>query len=334
MITTLTTANQSGATPLTTDSKHLLDVDSLSTEQIQNLRSLAIEFRQLRASRPFKSDSLRGGSVYTLFFENSTRTRVSFEHAGKALGADVINISASTSSVNKGESLLNTVLTLDAMGIDALIVRHPHSGAPHFIARHVNAVVINAGDGAHGHPTQALLDVLTLQDHLGNLKGAKLALIGDILYSRVARSDIIAFRKMGVEIAIAGPPTLLPPGWTPGPNSLGVPDTEVTVYESVEDAIRDADAIMCLRLQLERQTSGLLPDVNEYSRVWGINAQRVALAKPGAPVMHPGPMNEGLEISTDIAHGALSLVENQVENGVAMRMAVLEHYCGPTREMS
>ena len=333
MITTLTTANQSGATPLTTDSKHLLDVDSLSTEQIQNLRSRAIEFRQLRASRPFKSDSLRGGSVYTLFFENSTRTRVSFEHAGKALGADVINISASTSSVNKGESLLNTVLTLDAMGIDALIVRHPHSGAPHFIARHVNAVVINAGDGAHGHPTQALLDVLTLQDHLGNLKGAKLALIGDILYSRVARSDIIAFRKMGVEIAIAGPPTLLPPGWTPGPNSLGVPDTEVTVYESVEDAIRDADAIMCLRLQLERQTSGLLPDVNEYSRVWGINAQRVALAKPGAPVMHPGPMNEGLEISTDIAHGALSLVENQVENGVAMRMAVLEHYCGPTREM-
>ena len=333
MITTLTTANQSSATPLTTDSKHLLDVDSLSTEQIQNLRSRAIEFRQLRASRPFKSDSLRGGSVYTLFFENSTRTRVSFEHAGKALGADVINISASTSSVNKGESLLNTVLTLDAMGIDALIVRHPHSGAPHFIARHVNAVVINAGDGAHGHPTQALLDVLTLQDHLGNLKGAKLALIGDILYSRVARSDIIAFRKMGVEIAIAGPPTLLPPGWTPGANSLGIPDTEVTVYESVEDAIRDADAIMCLRLQLERQTSGLLPDVNEYSRVWGINAQRVALAKPGAPVMHPGPMNEGLEISTDIAHGALSLVENQVENGVAMRMAVLEHYCGPTREI-
>ena len=294
MITTLTTANQSGATPLTTDSKHLLDVDSLSTEQIQNLRSRAIEFRQLRASRPFKSDSLRGGSVYTLFFENSTRTRVSFEHAGKALGADVINISASTSSVNKGESLLNTILTLDAMGIDALIVRHPHSGAPHFIARHVNAAVINAGDGAHGHPTQALLDVLTLQDHLGNLKGAKLALIGDILYSRVARSDIIAFRKMGVEIAIAGPPTLLPPGWTPGANSLGIPDTEVTVYESVEDAIRDADAIMCLRLQLERQTSGLLPDVNEYSRVWGINAQRVALAKPGAPVMHPGPMNEGL----------------------------------------
>ena len=329
----LTNVFQQDVTAVSADSKHLLDVDSLTPEQIHKLRERASEFRQLRASRPFKSDSLRGGSIYTLFFENSTRTRVSFEHAGKALGADVINIAASTSSVSKGESLLNTVLTLDAMGIDALIVRHPHSGAPHFIARHVDAVVINAGDGAHGHPTQALLDVLTLQDHLGNLQGAKLALVGDILYSRVARSDIIAFRKMGVEISIAGPPTLLPHNWAPGENSLGIPDSEVTVHESVEDAVRDADAIMCLRLQLERQTSGLLPDVNEYSRVWGINAQRLALAKPGAPVMHPGPMNEGLEISTDIAHGSLSLVENQVENGVAMRMAVLEHYCGPTREI-
>lgn len=333
MTLTLTNVSQQGLTAVNADSKHLLDVDSLTPEQIQKLQGRASEFRQLRASRPFKSDSLRGGSIYTLFFENSTRTRVSFEHAGKALSADVINIAASTSSVSKGESLLNTVLTLDAMGIDALIIRHPHSGSPHFIARHVDAVVINAGDGAHGHPTQALLDVLTLQDHLGNLQGAKLALVGDILYSRVARSDIIAFRKMGVEISIAGPPTLLPQDWAPGENSLGVPDTEVTVHESVEDAVRDADAIMCLRLQLERQTSGLLPDVNEYSRVWGINAQRLALAKPGAPVMHPGPMNEGLEISTDIAHGSLSLVENQVENGVAMRMAVLEHYCGPTREI-
>ena len=333
MTLTLTNVSQQDVTAVSADSKHLLDVDSLTPEQIHKLRERASEFRQLRASRPFKSDSLRGGSIYTLFFENSTRTRVSFEHAGKALGADVINIAASTSSVSKGESLLNTVLTLDAMGIDALIVRHPHSGSPHFIARHVDAVVINAGDGAHGHPTQALLDVLTLQDHLGNLQGAKLALVGDILYSRVARSDIIAFRKMGVEISIAGPPTLLPQDWVPGENSLGIPDTEVTVQESVEDAVRDADVIMCLRLQLERQSSGLLPDVNEYSRVWGINAQRLALAKPGAPVMHPGPMNEGLEISTDIAHGSLSLVENQVENGVAMRMAVLEHYCGPTREI-
>ena len=311
--------------------KHLLDVDSLSSNQIQDLIQPAREYRDLRATGPYKTDILRGGSVYTLFFENSTRTRVSFEHAGKALGADVINIAAATSSVNKGESLLNTALTLDAMGVDALIIRHPHSGAPHFVARHVNAVVINAGDGAHAHPTQALLDVMTLQEAVGDLDGAKLAIIGDILYSRVARSAIAAFRKMGMEIAIAAPPTLLPRGWKLGINSLGVPGTEVTVHGSVEDAVRDADAIMCLRLQLERQSAGLLPDVNEYSRVWGLNAKRLALAKADAPVMHPGPMNEGLEISTDIAHGAQSLVESQVENGVAMRMAVLERYCADTR---
>lgn len=312
-------------------SKHLLDVDSLSRDQIQELIDPAREYRELRATGPYKSDILRGGSIYTLFFENSTRTRVSFEHAGKALGADVINISASTSSVNKGESLLNTALTIDAMGVGALVMRHPHSGAPHFVSRHTNAVVINAGDGAHGHPTQALLDVMTLQEQIGSLVGAKLAMIGDILYSRVARSNIIAFGKMGVEISIAAPQTLLPNGWTPGTHSLGVDGTEVTVCSSVEDAVSDADAIMCLRLQLERQSAGLLPDVNEYSRVWGLNSQRLALARPGAPVMHPGPMNEGLEISSDVAHGSMSLVESQVENGVAMRMSVLETYCSNTR---
>ena len=311
--------------------KHLLDVDSLSRAQIQNLIDPAHEFRDLRATGPYKADILRGGSIFILFFENSTRTRVSFEHAGKALGADVINIAANTSSVIKGESLLNTVLTLNAMDVDALIIRHPHSGAPHFVAQHLDATVINAGDGAHAHPTQALLDVMTLQDRLGDLQDAKLAIIGDILYSRVARSDIIAFHRMGVEIAIAAPPTLLPSDWTLGTNSIGGSGANVTVHESVEDAIRDADAIMCLWLQLERQTAGLLPDVSEYSRVWGLNSQRLAMAKPGAPVMHPGPMNEGLEISTEIAHGARSLVETQVANGVAMRMAVLEHYCDTTR---
>ena len=327
MTLTLSRPTNQIATTLNPSSKHLLDVDSLSADQIQSFIDSTRDYRDFRASRPYKSDILRGTSIYTLFFENSTRTRVSFEHAGKALGADVINISADTSSVNKGESLLNTALTLDAMGVDSLIIRHPHSGAPHFVARHVNATVINAGDGAHAHPTQALLDVMTLHDYLGDLQGAKLAIIGDILYSRVARSDIIAFHKMGVQISIAAPPTLLPHGWKHGTNTLNPTGTEVTLHESVEDAIRDADAIMCLRLQLERQTSGLLPDVNEYSRVWGINAQRISLAKQDAPVMHPGPMNEGLEISTDVAHGRLSLVTNQVENGVAMRMSVLEHFC-------
>ena len=327
MTLTLSKPDHQAAAMLNPSSKHLLDVDSLSAHQIQSLIDNARDYRDLRASRAYKSDILRGTSIYTLFFENSTRTRVSFEHAGKALGADVINISASTSSVNKGESLLNTALTLDAMGVDALVIRHPHSGSPHFVARHVNATVINAGDGAHAHPTQALLDIMTLHGYLGDLQGAKLAIIGDILYSRVARSNIIAFRKMGVQISIAAPPTLLPQGWKHGINTLNMPNTDVTVHESVEDAIRDADAIMCLRLQLERQNSGLLPDVNEYSRVWGLNARRLSLAKPDAPVMHPGPMNEGLEISTDVAHGRLSLVTTQVQNGVAMRMSVLEHFC-------
>ena len=327
MTTTLSKPSPQQATAPTPSAKHLLDVDSLSPDEIQNIIDPARDYRDLRATGPYKSDILRGSSIYTLFFEDSTRTRVSFEHAGKALGADVINIAASTSSVNKGESLLNTALTLNAMGVDALIVRHPHSGAPHFLARHVNATVVNAGDGAHAHPTQALLDVMTLQDRLGDLNGVKLAIIGDILYSRVARSDIIAFRKMGVQISVAAPSTLLPPGWSLGTNTLGDPGTEVTVHESVEDAIQGADAVMCLRLQLERQSAGLLPDVNEYSRVWGLNAKRLALAEPGAPVMHPGPMNEGLEISTEIAHSDASLVETQVENGLAIRMAVLEKYC-------
>ncbi len=331
MTTTLTRRSKQDSKGLGIFSKHLLDVDSLSRDQIQELIDPAREYRDLRATGPYKSDILRGGSIYTLFFENSTRTRVSFEHAGKALGADVINISAAASSVNKGESLLNTALTLDAMGVGALVIRHPHSGAPHFVSRHTDAVVINAGDGAHGHPTQALLDVMTLQDRIGDLDGAKLAIIGDILYSRVARSNIIAFCKMGVDISIAAPATLLPSGWVPGTHSLGVDGTEVTVHCSVEDAVRDADAIMCLRLQLERQSAGLLPDVNEYSRIWGLNKERVALARSGAPVMHPGPMNEGLEISTDIAHGSMSLVETQVENGVAVRMSVLETYCADTR---
>ena len=314
--------------------KHLLDVDSLTREGIQELVDRGVEMCNMRASQSFKSDILRGFSIYTLFFENSTRTRVSFEHAGKSLGADVINISASTSSVNKGESLLNTSLTLNAMGVNVLVMRHPHSGAPHFVARHVDASVINAGDGMHAHPTQALLDVMTLHQAIGGLNGAKLAIIGDVLYSRVARSDIIAFRKMGAEISIAAPPTLLPAGWRAGINSLGISGTEVTVHPNVEEAVRGADAVMCLRLQLERQSSGLLPDANEYSRVWGINSERLALANPGAPVMHPGPMNEGLEISSEVAHGASSLVQNQVENGVSMRMAILERFCWAARDRS
>ena len=327
MTTAMLTKSENGARLRYARFKDLLDVDSLSRNEIQDLIDRAREFRSLRATPSFKSDILRGVSIYTLFFENSTRTRVSFEHAGKALGADVINISASTSSVSKGESLLNTALTLDAMGVDALVIRHPHSGAPHFVSRHVNATVINAGDGAHAHPTQGLLDVMTLQDSLGDLRGVKLAIVGDIVYSRVARSAIFAFNKMGADIAVAAPRTLLPYAWVHGWEKFSVVSSSVMVCESLEEALKGADAVMCLRLQLERQTSGLLPKLDEYSKVWGINSERLELAKEDVVVMHPGPMNEGLEISTEIAHGANSLVEKQVANGVAMRMAVLEHYC-------
>ncbi len=304
--------------------EHLLDVDSLTSGGIQNLVDRAREFRVMRTDGAFKSEILRGKSIYTLLFENSTRTRVSFEHAGKLLGADVINITASASSTSKGESLLNTGLTLNSMGVDAIVLRHPHSGAAHFMSRHVDASVINAGDGWHAHPTQALLDVLTLQDTIGDLQGRKLAIIGDILHSRVARSVIIAFRTMGMRIAVAGPPTLLPASWDPG---HAWDDETIEVSPDVDGAVKGADAVMCLRLQLERQASGLLPDTREYSKVWGIDARRLALTTDGAPVMHPGPVNEGLEISSDVAHGPRSLITDQVENGVAMRMSVLERFC-------
>ena len=332
MTLTLSAIAEREAKPHFGFSKHLLDVDSLSADEIQDLIEPAREYRELRTTGPYKSDILRGASIYTLFF----REQHAHQSLVRARGQSAWRRRLSTSPPPPAASTKANRSSIRCSpstrwGVNALIIRHPHSGSPHFVSRHVNAIVINAGDGAHGHPTQALLDVMTLQDQIGDLQGVKLAIVGDILFSRVARSDIIAFRKMGVEIAVAAPPTLLPFGWSPGPQSLGCADSEVTVCESVEDAVRGADAVMCLRLQLERQSAGLLPDVNEYSRVWGLNRQRLSLAKPNAPVMHPGPMNEGLEISTDIAHGSRSVVETQVENGVAMRMAVLERYCGGAR---
>ncbi len=324
-------ADARGATSL----RHLLDVDSLSPDEIMSLVREANNWRKSMDAGEAKSDLLRGKSIYTLFFEDSTRTRVSFEQAGKSLGADVINIAASSSSVNKGESLMNTVLTLSAMKMDALVMRHPHSGAPNFVARYIPATIINAGDGTHAHPTQALLDVMTLTRELGDLNGTKIAIVGDIVHSRVARSAIIAFHKLGARVSVAGPLTLLPSGWNPGSVALGNDQDgvaiEVQVCSGVEEAISNADAVMVLRLQRERQSQGLLPSIKEYSRVWGINAQRLFFADENVPVMHPGPMNEGVEISTDVAHGRSSLVQEQVSNGVAMRMAVLLRYCGAQR---
>lgn len=319
---------------LTSPDAHLLDVDSLSRSDITELLDDAVRYRKRIDSGDAKSSVLYGKSVYTLFFEDSTRTRVSFEQAGKWLGADVINISASTSSVNKGESLLNTTKTLNAIGADVLVIRHSHSGAPHFVSRHSRAPVVNAGDGMHAHPTQALLDVMTLQQQLGELDGRRVAVIGDVAHSRVARSTIIALGTMGARVSLAGPSTLLPSEWLMGRddgNQPAVPFGHVEVCGSAEDAISCADAVMALRLQRERQTSGLLPDLDEYSRSWSVNSVRLSLAKPGAPLMHPGPMNEGVEITSEVAHGPRSVITDQVANGVAIRMAVLERYCRAER---
>lgn len=315
---------RAGVTPEVTGPKHLLDVDSLSKSEITGLLDSAEGMLEVLGRDVKKTPALRGKTVITAFFENSTRTRVSFEQAGKVLSADVINVTASASSVSKGESLYNTVLTLQAMEIDALVIRHPHSGAPHFVARHIDASVINAGDGMHAHPTQALLDLFTMRRHIGDLAGKRVAIIGDVLYSRVARSDIMALQTMGADVVVAGPQTLLPVGWKAG-MTLG----EGTAYSglqiacSVDEAVEGADVVMTLRIQRERQDAGHLPSLREYSMRFGINKSRLGLAKPNALLMHPGPMNEGIEIASDVAHGAQSVIQEQVKNGVALRMAAL-----------
>lgn len=308
--------------------RNLLDLDDLSKSEITALLDSTEGMLEIASRDVRKTPALRGKTIITLFFENSTRTRVSFEQAGKILGADVINVSASTSSESKGESLLNTIKTLQAMHIDALVVRHPHSGAPYFIANHVDVSVVNAGDGTHAHPTQALLDLFTVRKHIGDLAGKKVAIVGDILYSRVARSDIIAFQKMGSEVFVSCPNTLLPDEWQPG-STLGEESGfgGLKLTSSLKEAIRGADVVMPLRVQQERQGAGHLPSLREYSERWGINAERLAMAKDEVLLMHPGPMNEGVEIGSDVAHGQQSVVQEQVQNGVAVRMAVLYALC-------
>ena len=310
--------------------QHLLDLDDLSVGEINDLLDSAEGMLEITGRDIRKTPALRGKTIITLFFENSTRTRVSFEQAGKILGADVINVTALASSVSKGESLLNTVKTLQAMKIDALVVRHPHSGAPYFISNHTDASVVNAGDGMHAHPTQSLLDLFTVRNNIGDMAGKKIAIVGDVLYSRVARSDILAFQKMGAEVTISCPNTLIPDEWTLG-STLG-DETGfggLKLARNVEEAVDSADVVMALRIQQERQDAGHLPSLREYSDRWGINAKRMALANDGALLMHPGPMNEGVEISSEVAHGAQSVVEEQVRNAVAVRMAVLYTLCAP-----
>ncbi len=316
-----------------TGRRHVLDLDDFSVAEIEEVFQNADAMREVMNRDIKKVPTLRGKTVITLFTEASTRTRVSFEQAGKILSADVINVSGSGSSVEKGESLYNTALTLQAMNADIIVIRHSHSGAPHFLARNLDACVINAGDGTHAHPTQTLLDMYTMRERFGRVEGLKVVIVGDILYSRVARSNLWGLTRMGAEVTLCAPPTLIPQdmlnGFSDAPDH---PFASVKIERDVEKALEDADVVYALRLQLERQRAGHLPSLREYSRTYGINAERLELAKPGALIMHPGPMNEGVEIDPEVAHGTRSVIEEQVTNGVAIRMALLYGVATPVRE--
>lgn len=296
-------------------SKDLINLDDLSKAEIEEVLTKAREMRMILAKEDKKHPVLKGRSVINLFYENSTRTRSSFEIAGKYLGADVINITASSSSVTKGESLKDTARTLDQMAPDIIVMRHKASGAHEIVAKNVKARVINAGDGTHQHPSQGLLDLLTILTHKGTINGLKVAIIGDILHSRVARSDIWGLKTFGADVWLCAPPTLLP---------AKVEQLGAKVTYHMEEALNDADVIIMLRIQLERQKNGLFPSVREYAALYGLNNKKLSIAKPDVLVMHPGPINRGVEISSEIADGMASVIEEQVNNGVAVRMALLE----------
>jgi aspartate carbamoyltransferase catalytic subunit len=295
-------------------SKHLLGLEDLEREEILDILRSARAFREV-LDRPVKKvPALRNRTVLNLFFEPSTRTRISFELAEKRLSADVVNFSATGSSVSKGETLRDTVRNLEAMDIDIVVVRHGMSGAPHFLTRHLNAAVVNAGDGMHEHPTQGLLDLYTIGERLGDFEGLRVTIVGDVLHSRVARSNIWGLLKLGAKVTICGPGTLLPREF----ESLGV-----RRCTDLGEAIRDAQVIMVLRLQFERMQGGFIPTGREYARLFGITRDRLAHCEPDVVVMHPGPINRGLEIEPEVADGPNSVILDQVRNGVAVRMAVL-----------
>jgi len=293
--------------------RHLLDVDQLTRDELEACLDLAVEMRERRLRRE-TLDLLSGEVVGLAFCEPSTRTRVSFELAAEALGAQVVELPIDVSSVTKGESLVDTLRTLERTGVTTVILRHSMSGAPYLAARTVPVRIVNAGDGSHAHPTQALLDALTLRDALGSLDGRKIAIVGDIGHSRVARSNLHALTALGASVWLAGPPA-----WVHGFESW----PGVHVAHRLEDALADADAVMTLRIQLEREAGGGVPSLREYTARWGLDADRLAVAQTGAPVLHPGPTNEGVEITADLAASERSLIGTQVVNGVAMRMAVL-----------
>ena len=321
------------STPAGAARRHVLDIDDYTASEIEEVLDSAEAMQEILERDIRKVPALRGRTIITAFHEPSTRTRVSFEQAGKILSADVINVSGSGSSVEKGESLYNTALTLQAMNADVIVVRHSHAGAPHFLARHLRSAIINAGDGGHAHPTQAMLDIYTIRRHRGRVAGLKVVIVGDILYSRVARSNLWGLTTMGARVVLCAPPTLLPVDMVNGCHKTeGHPFAAVEVETNVERALEGADVVMALRLQKERQSAGHLPTLREYSRAYGINRRRLELAKLDALVMHPGPMNEGVEIDPDVAHGVQSVIEEQVTNGVAVRMALLYGLAAPQRE--
>lgn len=305
-------------------SKHLLGLEGVSKEEIAVVLKTALSFKEVLARPIPKVPTLRGKTIVNLFYEPSTRTRFSFELAQKRLSADTLHFTAPGSSIVKGESLKDTVRNIEAMKIDMVVIRHPEAGAPHFLARNVDASIINAGDGQHEHPTQALLDLMTLQETCGRIQGLRVALIGDIAHSRVARSNIYGLKAMGAEVAVCGPATLLP---------REVEQWETEIFTALDDAIRWADVLNVLRLQLERQQSGLIPSLREYATRYGVTRARLTAAKKDVVIMHPGPMNRGVEIESDLADSASSVILNQVTNGVAVRMAVLYLKSGGEQEL-
>lgn len=300
-------------------SKDLLGIKDLSPEEILLILDTAESLKEISTRDIKKVPALRGKTIINLFYEPSTRTRTSFEIAGKRLSADVVNISVSSSSVAKGETLKDTAKNLEAMNPDAVVIRHSSSGAPYFIAKILKCPVINAGDGAHEHPTQALLDLFTIREKKKKLKGLRVSIIGDIAHSRVARSNIYAMKKMGMDVTVAGPSTLIP---------VDIKKTGVKVFTDLSKAIDGADVIIMLRIQLERQERGLFPSIREYSRLFGLNVEKLKNAKKDVIIMHPGPINRGVEISADVADGPYSLILDQVTNGVAIRMAILHLLAG------
>ncbi len=295
-------------------SKDLLGLKDLTAEEIHYILNTAKTMKVILLSKNKKTPHLQGKSIITLFYENSTRTRLSFELASKYMSASAANISVASSSVAKGETLIDTGKTIDMMGADVIILRHSMSGAPHLLARNVNASVINAGDGMNEHPTQALLDMFTIIEKKGSLEGLKVAIIGDIYHSRVARSNIWGMTKLGAEVSVAGPSTLIHPE---------LERTGVKVFNTVQEALIDADVVMGLRIQLERQKKGLFPSIREYSRFFGLDEKRLKLAKEDALILHPGPVNRGVELPSSVVDSDKSLINEQVTNGVAVRMALL-----------